>query len=923
VLSDFVPGAALINRDFQVLSVLGPLASYLEFPPGELTKDMLAIARQGLRTKIRTAVHKAVRDKEVVTNVEARVKRDGAYFPCKITVKPLAEPKEAEDLLLVTFEERVEATERAPVASEAEEESSIVKQLGCELRVSREDLQSTIEEMESSNEELKASNEEVMSMNEELQSANEELETSKEELQSLNEELSTVNNQLRDKVDELDKANNDMTNLLASTDIATIFLDPEKRIRQFTRSTAKLLSLIAADIGRPVDDFSSRLANSALLPDVDRVLEKLTPLEKEVHTENGECYLRRVTPYRTQDNRIEGVVVTFVDITRRTRVERELKTLNEMLEQQVAERTAALSQREQEFHALADSVPARFCYLDADEVYRYVNRRCEVDFGRPGADIVGKTMEDILGPQLYASVHPHIQKVLSGHEAQFRVEAETAKGPQVFQVTYMPDFDEDGQVKGFFALVSDITARRQAEERVRLLSQVVEQSPVSVMITDPDAHIQYVNAAFERVSGYKAKEVAGRNPRLLRSGNTPASTYREMWNAITAGKTWQGEFHNRRKDGTLYWEHAYLSPVVDEAGKIRHYVAVKEDITQRKEIARALFDRERRLSAIVENAAEAIISVDGEGIIQDFNPSAEHIFGYSADEAQGQRLNLLTPALDGETYDDDFRQFVHTGDQRITGKTHEVSGRRKDGSLFYMELVFTKVDHLGLFVGLLRDISERKALEQEIIEISTFEQERIGRDIHDGIGQQLTGLTMLASSLASKLEKARRPLEAEAATQLVEHLQRATEEAKSLSQGFSPVEIAPDGLVEALSILADRTATTSGIRCRLTASRPASAPNQFDAIHLYRIAQEATNNAVKHAKAGNIEIKLEDRDQDLVLSVHDDGVGIKPMKDRRGRLGLHIMHYRCDIIGGKLKIEPLPAGGTLVRCALPKEKPTA
>jgi two-component system CheB/CheR fusion protein len=130
-------------------------------------------------------------------------------------------------------------------------------------------------------------------------------ETSKEELQSLNEELSTVNNQLQDKVDELDKANNDMTNLLASTDIATIFFDPEKRIQRFTPATAKLLNLIAADVGCPIGDFSSRLANAALLHDVDRVLERLTPLEKDVYSEDGECYLRRVTPYRTQDNRLE------------------------------------------------------------------------------------------------------------------------------------------------------------------------------------------------------------------------------------------------------------------------------------------------------------------------------------------------------------------------------------------------------------------------------------------------------------------------------------------------------------------------------------------------------------------------------------------------------------------------------------------
>ena len=171
--------------------------------------------------------------------------------------------------------------------------------------------------MESANEELKASNEEVMSMNEELQSANEELETSKEELQSLNEELSTVNSQLHDKVTEVESASNDMANLLNATHIATVFLDAGLRIKLFTPPATRMFNLIAADIGRPIGDLVTRFTDDDLLHEAQELLRDLTPREKEVPTEDGRWCVRRIMPYRTLDNRIDGVVITFVDITER------------------------------------------------------------------------------------------------------------------------------------------------------------------------------------------------------------------------------------------------------------------------------------------------------------------------------------------------------------------------------------------------------------------------------------------------------------------------------------------------------------------------------------------------------------------------------------------------------------------------------
>jgi len=190
-----------------------------------------------------------------------------------------------------------------------------VRQLEDELRTARDDLRSSSEDFESANEELKASNEEVMSVNEELQSANEELESSKEELQSLNEELSTVNSQLQDKVDELDRANADLTSLLDSTEIATLFLDTELRVKRFTPGITDLVNLRPGDLGRPVADFATNFQDDPLLADCRRALEKLTSVERQMQSFGGQSCIRRVFPYRTAGNRIEGLIVTYTNIS--------------------------------------------------------------------------------------------------------------------------------------------------------------------------------------------------------------------------------------------------------------------------------------------------------------------------------------------------------------------------------------------------------------------------------------------------------------------------------------------------------------------------------------------------------------------------------------------------------------------------------
>ena len=327
LLETFAPTSVLVNRKYQILYYHGPVSRYLDQPAGEPTDDLLLRAREGLRNTLRAVLHKAVKSDDKASAV-VQYYQDGVSRRVRVIVMPPSVPRQTERLLLVSFLEEPEATERSAeaVADTAGSGDALVQQLERELQASYDDLQSSIEELESSNEELKAANEEIMSVNEELQSTNEELESSKEELQSLNEELSTVNSQLEEKLRELETANDNMDNLMSSTNIATVLLDRELRIKHYTPAITRLFKLIATDAGRPLGDIVRDFEDDDLLRDAGAVLERLVPLEKEVRArEHDQWYVRCIQPFRTQDNRIDGVVVTFVDITERKLAAKELQ----------------------------------------------------------------------------------------------------------------------------------------------------------------------------------------------------------------------------------------------------------------------------------------------------------------------------------------------------------------------------------------------------------------------------------------------------------------------------------------------------------------------------------------------------------------------------------------------------------------------
>jgi two-component system CheB/CheR fusion protein len=330
LLDRYAPASALIDQHFKVQYLRGPIEDYLRPPSGEPTYNLINMAREGLPGALRAAVRRAINEGQEVT-ATGRIRRSVTLHPVRVVVTPLRFGRDDDARrLLVSFFER----EITPEAAEAVqvEESISDSQLQADLDATREDLRLTIEQMEAANEELKSSNEEIRSINEELQASNEELETSKEELQSLNEELNTVNTQLQAKVGELEARTDDLNNLLNSTDVATLFLDRSLCIRWFTPAMKALLELLPTDIGRPISHFAQKFSGGALLEDARNVLERLLPADAEVEDDLGRWYIRHIVPYRTATDRIDGVVVTFTEITERKHSEGEVQRAKEFAE---------------------------------------------------------------------------------------------------------------------------------------------------------------------------------------------------------------------------------------------------------------------------------------------------------------------------------------------------------------------------------------------------------------------------------------------------------------------------------------------------------------------------------------------------------------------------------------------------------------
>ncbi len=340
------------------------------------------------------------------------------------------------------------------------------------------------------------------------------------------------------------------------------------------------------------------------------------------------------------------------------------------------------------------------------------------------------------------------------------------------------------------------------------------------------------------------------------------------------------------------------------------------DRTERRRAQTALRESEARLRAILQTAVEGIITIDDRGIIESFNPAAEGIFGYRAEEIIGRSVNSLMPAPHRNEHDRYIGNYLKTGYAKIIGIGREVVGLRKDGTTFPMDLAVSevKLEDRRLFTGFVRDITERKRLEKEILEISDLEQRRIGQGLHDGLCQHLAGIELMSEVLAKSLKKQSNAAAAQAA-KITEHLREAISETKQLARGLSPVSLESNGLMSALQELVRAVTKLFNIECRFQCGEPVLVRDNSTATHVYRIAQEAINNAIRHGQARTVVVTLARQNGKARLTVADNGVGLPGEIKPDAGMGLQIMKYRAGMIGAALEIRSADHQGTTVTCA--------
>ena len=523
----------------------------------------------------------------------------------------------------------------------------------------------------------------------------------------------------------------------------------------------------------------------------------------------------------------------------------------------------------------------------------------------------------------------------------------SGKALGVFSTHYRTSQRPDERVLGLLDLLArqaaDLIERahsesalRASETKYRQLYETMHDAFVSV---DMGGRIQEFNSSYVTMLGYTENELRQKTYVDL----TPA-----QWHPVEArivqqqvlprGYSGIYEKEYRRKDGTVFPVELRTFLIRDTEGQPQHMWAIVRDITERKENearlrdlnaslehrvaerTKELFQREERLRAILNTVVDAIITIDGRGTITGVNPATERMFGYTEAEMLGQNVRMLMPSPYREEHDGYLARFHSTGEARIIGIGREAQAQRKDGTLFPIELAVSQVDHAQIFTGVIRDISRRRDLEKEILKVSENERRSIGQDLHDDLGQQLAGIWLLCASLKDHLVR-EGSAEVRNAAKITNLLKNALSLTRSLARGLHPVAVQAGGLVTALKELATRTRTTMRTDCRFICPESIVMDDTV-ATHLYRIAQEAVTNAVKHTDTKSIDIELKTSPEALTLSVEDagkpKGTALTHLEPKHQGMGLRIMRYRADMIGGILDIKRNASGiGTTVVCTVP------
>lgn len=589
LLEQLAPPSILVDAEQEILHMSPSAGRFLSFHGGEPSRNLLRLVHPALRIELRAALYRAGRTGQPTLLAAMALETQGGTLRVSPEVRPA--PGLGAGCALVLFPLLPEVPSHAALPAEMPADAA-AEQLDRELEMLNAQLRNTIEQYEASTEELRASNEELQAMNEELRSATEELETNREELQSINEELTTVNHELKSKVDELGHANSDMQNLMDATAIATVFLDRDLRITRFTPSAVTLFNLIGTDVGRPLSHLRTQLQYPELADDARRVLERLALVEREVGASDGNWYLVRMLPYRTLDDRIAGVVLTFVDISERKQGQE------------------ALRRSEDRFSAIVNQAVVGVVQTDLAGHITFVNRHY--------SHMLGYAHDELIGTQLLDLIHPadrqlsaHLMRRLAEHGEPFHIEKRCLRkdGSSLWlhnSVSYLAD--ASGGPAASIVVCNDISERKRAENALResteRLRLVIENAvEYAIFSTDLDRRITTWNSGAERILGYSEHEAVGQLADMIftpedRAAGAPLS---EARTALATGGALDDRLH-QRKDGSRFWASGALMPMHDGADTVVGFVKILRDQSDQRASQQALEQsRSDLIKALREN----------------------------------------------------------------------------------------------------------------------------------------------------------------------------------------------------------------------------------------------------------------------------------------------------------------------------------
>ena len=946
LLEEYGPPSVVVNDAHEIVHLSGTAGRYLRFVAGEPTANITKVIDPALQIELRTALFKAAQSKESVTATPKHVDFDGTGELIRMVVRPMKTSDQASGFFLVLFEKQGEAAPDTGTTALDGAGEVTSREASEEIDFLKEELNATVEQYEAANEQLKASNEELQAMNEEMRSTTEELETSKEELQSVNEELITVNYELKSNVDELSRTNADLNNLMASSDIGTIFLDGQLRIHRFTPAAQRVFNLIPSDMGRPISDITSALNYEGFVADAERVLRHLHTIEREVQLADATWFMTRIAPYRTSEDRIAGVVATFIDITRRKRAEEEV-------------RTGATRYR-----TLFELVPVAVYTTDAEGRIQEHNQRAAELWGRrPGAEKFCGSFK-IYHPD--GRPMPHDQcpmaRVLRGEELQaadleILVEQENGTRRSVI-VAPRALVDDEGVIVGAINCLHDISARKGIEKALRASEErfrtVADNVPQVIWTNEPRGKANYFNKRWYEYTGLSYEQSFGLGwQAAVHPEDLPGSV--ERWEkALKKGEVFDTKYRLRSGTGDYRWFIGRNVPLRDSEVRIIGWFGSATDIDELKQTEEALRESEERFRLLVEGARDyAMFLLDLDNTITFWSNGAERIFGWSEEEAIGQTGDIIfTPedkkrdAVDKEISialregrapdrrwhlrKDNSRMWVDGVMMRLddgngqprgfakiardaTDQRHAEDELRHARDQLEQRVLERTADLMATNNELERTMAQREQLERELLEISERERRRVGQDLHDIVCQELTATALFLKSSGNKIQNAEAARSLSEAAQIVN---RNVAIARDLARGFQPSVLGSGGLTEALRDLCKQANQQRNLHCVLKLPKSIRVRDEVIALNLYRIAQEAMRNAISHAQASEILICIE-RERDLIrMIVEDDGKGFRQRKRSKG-LGIHIMRYRANVLGGTLMIDPRPRGGTKVTCEVP------